>query len=341
MKNSQMSGAARLLFFLSGISLLIILSFPMWQIQLSAPQYPEGLVLLIYPNRLGGNVDIINGLNHYIGMKPLHASDFIEFTLLPYLIIFYSVLFIITGLIGKRKLMNISFILFVCFGIIAMVDFWKWEYNYGHNLNPDAAIVVPGMSYQPPLIGFKQLLNFGAYSIPDTGGWIFVAVGIVLLFVVFREWYQFRAVKKRIRIGPGLLLFMSSLVLISCHSGPSPLILGKDHCEYCKMTISDIRFGAEIITKKGKTIKFDDPQCALFFLKTVPDRSAAVSEIYFTDFSDHHALVPSAKAMFLKSQSLKAPMGGEFICFGNMDSLKSVMKVYPGSIVSWDQIPIQ
>jgi hypothetical protein len=53
-----------------------------------------------------------------------------------------------------------------------MIDFWLWEYDYGHNLNPNAPIIVPGMSYQPPLLGFKQLLNFGAYSYPDVGGWI-------------------------------------------------------------------------------------------------------------------------------------------------------------------------
>src|SRR5579864_510585 len=174
MKINQTSLSGRMLFILSGISLFTILFFPMWQIQLSAPQYPEGLVMLIYPNKIGGNVDIINGLNHYIGMKTIHTDDFLEFTILPYIICFFSVLFIITGMVGKRKLTNISFVLFVCFGVIAMADFWKWEYNYGHHLNPDAAFIVPGMSYQPPLIGFKQLLNFGAYSIPDTGGWIFV-----------------------------------------------------------------------------------------------------------------------------------------------------------------------
>ena len=71
-----------------------------------------------------------------------------------------------------------------------MVDFWLWEYDYGHNLNPDAAIVVPGMTYQPPLIGFKQLLNFGAYSYPDIGGWIMFGVALVLTglsFVEFRN----------------------------------------------------------------------------------------------------------------------------------------------------------
>ncbi len=93
--------------------------------------------------------------------------------------------------------MNLSFVLFVCFGMVAMADFWKWEYNYGHTLNPDAAIIVPGMSYQPPLIGFKQLLNFGAYSIPDTGGWIFVGGRNDSFLVVCREWY--RRIKKNPR----------------------------------------------------------------------------------------------------------------------------------------------
>ena len=61
-----------------------------------------------------------------------------------------------------------------------MVDFWLWEYDYGHDLDPAAAIKVPGMAYQPPLIGFKQLLNFGAYSIPASGGWIFIGVGVIV-----------------------------------------------------------------------------------------------------------------------------------------------------------------
>ena len=183
-----MSNFGRMLTLLGALAIFSVLFFPLWQIQLTAPQYPEGLILLIYPGKLGGNVDIINGLNHYIGMKPLHAADFMEFTLLPYIIGFFSILLLITAIAGKRKLLNISFFLFLAFGIIAMVDFWKWEYNYGHNLNPDAAIIVPGMAYQPPLIGFKQLLNFGAYSIPDIGGWIFVSVGLILLFTVFLEW---------------------------------------------------------------------------------------------------------------------------------------------------------
>jgi copper chaperone NosL len=74
--------------------------------------------------------------------------------------------------INNRKAVLAFFTFFVLFVILAGIDFYRWNYEYGHNLDPNAAIKVPGMAYQPPLIGYKQLLNFGAYSIPDIGGWM-------------------------------------------------------------------------------------------------------------------------------------------------------------------------
>src|SRR4051812_16503573 len=187
MKKNNLKKWIRLSLVLCAAALLVVLVVPIWQIQLDAPQYPEGLILLIYAGKLGGSVDIINGLNHYIGMRTLHAEDFIEFTVLRYIIIAYAILFLITALAGKRKLLYTTFIAFVIFGFVAIIDFWKWEYNYGHNLNSEAPIKVPGMAYQPPLVGYKQLLNFGAYSIPDIGGWIFIAIGAALFTIVILE----------------------------------------------------------------------------------------------------------------------------------------------------------
>lgn len=194
------------LLILCAISLLGVLYVPLWRIELDAPQYPEGLKMLIYPNKLGGNVDIINGLNHYIGMKTLHDKDFIEFGILPFIIIFFSAACVLTALLRKRKVLNVLLFLFICFGVIAMIDFWRWEYQYGHDLNPAAAINIPGMAYQPPLIGFKQLLNFGAYSIPDIGGWIFVGVGAILLGLVVFERKNYLQLKKYL---PVIKVFIS------------------------------------------------------------------------------------------------------------------------------------
>lgn len=76
-------------------------------------------------------------------------------------------------------------VFFMMLGIAGGIDFYLWEYDYGHNLNPEAAIKIPGMSYQPPLIGSKQLANFTAYSIPDTGGIILIGTGIASLVNFF------------------------------------------------------------------------------------------------------------------------------------------------------------
>ena len=182
--NNNLSFTSKILIVISGILLIAVLFVPLWQIQLAAPQYPEGLVLKMYPHKIAGNVDIINGLNHYIGMKTLHTKDFIEFTVLPYIVGFFALLCFIVALQKKKKWLTGLFTLFVIFGIVAMVDFWRWEYAYGHDLNPEAPIQVPGMAYQPPLIGYKQLLNFGAYSVPDIGGWLFIVVGLLLLIAL-------------------------------------------------------------------------------------------------------------------------------------------------------------
>lgn len=335
MKNNRLSVLEKVVIFICGLTLFVVLFVPMWQIQLAAPQYPEGLVLLIYPNKLAGNVDIINGLNHYIGMKTMHTADFIEFKMLPYIIGFFSMALLLTGLLGKRKLLYLMFFLFVSFGVVAMIDFWKWEYDYGHNLNPDAAIVVPGMAYQPPLIGFKQLLNFGAYSIPDIGGWLFVGVGVMLFVLVFKSWYQPKKKKIPNRSASLAVLVCLLFSLPSCSTKPEPFQLGKDHCDFCKMTISDPRFGAELITKKGKLFKFDDVHCLLSFLQK-NDR-AEIKETYFVDFNDHH-FIPSKEALFLKSEDLRSPMAGNIAAFLHPDSLQTAMQLYKGSILHWNEI---
>ncbi|WP_353134734.1 hypothetical protein [Pseudopedobacter sp.] len=192
---NDLSTLHRILIILCGLTLVGVIFLPIWRIELDAAQYPEGLELQIYSHKLAGQVEIINGLNHYIGMKTLHKEDFMEFTVLPYLIGSFALAFIAVGIANSRKLMNYLFIAFLLFGVVAMVDFYIWEYNYGHNLDPSAPIKVPGMAYQPPLIGYKQLLNFGAFSVPDVGGWIFVASGAILAFCVFREWKKSKTLK--------------------------------------------------------------------------------------------------------------------------------------------------
>lgn len=334
MKKDQLSTVVRILLLICAAALTVVLFVPMWRIELDAPQYPEGLTLLIFTNKLGGNVDIVNGLNHYIGMKTLHASDFIEFTLLPYFVGFFAVLALIVSILGRPKLLYFFFILFMSFALISMVDFWRWEYNYGHDLNPDAAIIVPGMSYQPPLIGFKQLLNFGAYSIPDIGGWIFVGVGIISLFAVVLT----RKKKLIPTINFSVVALLSCTFMSSCNSGPESIKYGIDNCYSCKMTISDLRYGAEIVTKKGRTYKFDDSFCMIAFLKSKALEPFQIKGIYMTNFTGKHQLLDVDAAMMLQSDAIRGPMGGNIIAADQIDSINKLKEQFPGNHLLWSEI---
>ena len=187
MKNNSLSKLSKILLITSGIGLIISIFVPLWAIYLEAPQYPEGLSMFLHANKITGDYEIINGLNHYIGMKEIHQEDFWEFKILPYALGFFAALAFLTVFLNNKKWLYFFAALFLIFGVAFMVDFYLWEYDYGHNLNPNAAIVVPGMSYQPPLLGFKQLLNFGAYSYPDIGGWIMFGVGIILVVLSYLE----------------------------------------------------------------------------------------------------------------------------------------------------------
>ena len=146
----------------------------------------------IWINTLTGNVKVISALNHYIGMRTIEVSMFPEFQYMIYLVGILIGIGILAVIINKRFMLWSYAGLIITAGLAALIDFYLWGYDYGHNLDPHAPIVVPGMSYQPPLIGTKQLLNFTAFSGPDIGGWIFIVSGALACLALGYELYSNR-----------------------------------------------------------------------------------------------------------------------------------------------------
>ena len=173
---------------LSALALISSYFVPLWQILMWAPQYPEGLEMKIWINTLSGDVRTISALNHYIGMKTIEVSMFPEFNYMIYLVGGIISVGLLASIINKRFMLIIYLCVILLAGIGALIDFYLWGYDYGHNLNPEAPIKIEGMTYQPPLIGTKVLLNFTAFSGPDIGGWIFIGVGLLLGGLVYYEW---------------------------------------------------------------------------------------------------------------------------------------------------------
>jgi hypothetical protein len=179
---------ARLLAALAAVPLVGAFLVPLWRITLEAPQYPEGLGMLIRLHTVTGvreqDLGNINGLNHYIGMKAIEPDAIPELRWMPWIVGGLAAGALVVALVRRRAALVAWLGAFLALGVAGLVDFWKWGYAYGHELDPAAIIKIPGMAYQPPLIGSKQLLNFTAHSWPDVGAWLLAlafALGIAAL----------------------------------------------------------------------------------------------------------------------------------------------------------------
>lgn len=181
-----MTRLSRLLVGAAALLLVLLFVLPLWHVRLVAPQYPEGLGMRINVSSVQGvaetDLNNINNLNHYIGMRRIESDAIPELRIMPWLVGALAVGALLVAAAGKRRLLYTWLGAFALLGVAGLVDFSHWEYDYGHNLDLDDAIIkIPGMSYQPPLIGSKQLLNFTATSWPGWGG---IAAGLAFVLGV-------------------------------------------------------------------------------------------------------------------------------------------------------------
>lgn len=177
---------------IGSLLLLGLFIFPLWNITLEAPQYPIPLGMDIYINKFADthefDIKNINLMNHYVGMQYI-PETIPEFKIFPIVILAMSVLGVIIGFLGKHKMFLVWFIIMTLLGIAGMYDFYLWEYDYGHNLDPKAIMNFKNpdgsvMGFQPPLFGTKDILNFKAHSYPRLGAY-FLFVGMFLTLVAF------------------------------------------------------------------------------------------------------------------------------------------------------------
>lgn len=190
---------ASVLMVLGSILIMGLFVFPMWNIRLGAPQYPEPLGIDIYINGLQGenefDIKNIDGLNHYIGMKTLpKPADMWEFSVFPLVISIMAALSIIIGLLGFFAKLGpnwflLWFLIMGVFGVLGIYDFNMWLIEYGTDLDPHAIMKLMNpdgtpMQYNPPLFGHKKLLNFDAFSYPRLGG-ILLWAGMMVTFFAF------------------------------------------------------------------------------------------------------------------------------------------------------------
>lgn len=188
---------ASILMIIGPLLLLGLFAFPLWNIMLGAPQYPDPLGMNIHISGIKGvsefDLQNLDGLNHYIGMKTIpKPGEMWEFDIFPKVIIGMVVLGVFIGLLGFFGKVDFKwflgwFVLMSVLGILGLYDFNEWLIDYGSNLDPHAIIKVTNedgspMTYKPPLLGYQKMLNFDVTSLPSIGAYM-MFVGMTLTLV--------------------------------------------------------------------------------------------------------------------------------------------------------------
>jgi copper chaperone NosL len=188
MKGKNLSIVSSISSILIAIAALLIfasLFFPWWRMEFWAPQYPEGLNIIVYPDKLDGEINNINSLNHYIGMKNFSEENFPELQYLPYLIGGLAILVLLAALIRKKAFLYSVIGLFIVGGALGVWDLRRWLVDFGTNLDPRAPIEMD--PFIPPIIGENIVANFTTYSSLQTGSYLVVVAFILILIPLWKD----------------------------------------------------------------------------------------------------------------------------------------------------------
>ena len=180
-----------ILFMLARVLLLISVFLPYWHMELEAPQYPKGLFLTAYVNHLSGDVREIDGLNHYIGMRPLGEAAAFERAAGVWMVIAMFLLVEGAAFIHSKWAVLLA-VPAIAFPIVFVADLYFWMRTFGLNLNPDAPLSASVKPFVPTVIGEGGIGQFKTYAEMGTGYWLAVGCAVLTIagFVFHRRAYK-------------------------------------------------------------------------------------------------------------------------------------------------------
>jgi hypothetical protein len=181
-----------IIFFLIAALLLIAsIFFPYWKMTLQAPQYPNGLSVQAYIYKLTGDVGEIDGLNHYIGMRPLGEAAQLERSLSIVAVSVLSLLLVAAIFIHSKYSVLLA-LPAILYPFIFLGDMYFWLRNFGLNLDPAAPLSNAIKPFVPPILGVGKLAQFVTIAQVQTGFYLALMASI---FILIGLYFQRRAYK--------------------------------------------------------------------------------------------------------------------------------------------------
>lgn len=167
------------LFGFAAVLLLISLLLPYWVLNLKAPQFPDGLNITAYVNRLEGDVGELEGLNHYVGLGSFEDAAVFERSIAVLAIAGLVALLLAALYIHSRWVLLLTLPAFL-FPIVFLVDLQYWLYDFGHNLDPLAPLAAAVGEFTPPIFGPAEIAQFDTLALPGFGLVLaFIASGLI------------------------------------------------------------------------------------------------------------------------------------------------------------------
>lgn len=185
---------------IAAILLIISIFLPYWELTLHAPQYPDGLKVQAFLNRLTGDVHEIDGLNHYIGMRPLGEAAELERTLSIAAVAVIALLVLAAIWIHNRKAAWLS-LPALLFPVGFLADLHFWLRRFGTHLDPKAPLSSAIKPFVPPVLGAGNVGQFETIATPQAG---LILATIASLFILLGLYLHRRAYKPLIEGASGV-----------------------------------------------------------------------------------------------------------------------------------------
>ena len=173
-----------IILFIAAFLLLISIFLPYWNLTLHAPQYPGGLNIELYVSKVVGDVSEVDGLNHYIGMKPLEEAAPLERSLSIYIIIGIVLLCVAAIFVHSPVTLFLS-IPAMLYPLFFLGDLYFWMWNFGMNLDQRAPLSGAIKPFVPPLLGEGKIGQFSTIAMWDTGLYMSIAASVLILIGLY------------------------------------------------------------------------------------------------------------------------------------------------------------
>jgi copper chaperone NosL len=353
-----MQTRSRLLMALAGLLLLPVFVLPLWSIRIVAPQYREGLGMFIGLRDIWGHtqhdIQNINILNHYIGMKPIVPAEVGVLQIMPWVVAFLIIAALLVALLNRRWLIGAWLVAFTVLGAAGMYEFYSWNYDYGHNLSPDAPIKVPGMTYVPPIIGTKTLLTIKASSYPSWGTLFMMlafAAAITALVLRVRQPAAGSGAARTVPTRRPLTAAAAVMALVavtacgqvagddrSVRIDPAVGFAAGGTCAYCGGQIPEERFGGEVTTRAGEVYRFMSVECLAGFVAAGTIESADIRSMRVVDYNDGRRLIDAESALYVRSDQRRSPNGLNLLASDSEKVAHNLHFFFGGERLTWLQV---